>query len=160
MESVDQDQHNLFSSLMQEVFLIVSQQGVNHFFLSSYLITQSHHQACCWCLHMMLLPKGILWNRFVDNGGCHNSILTFYFSKYFQNTKNKKYICIIVSIFSIVLKGFKFQKKNSTRLAFNASFSKSLIFFLKLALMLPFKRIKIKKYLDKRTKMKRKKTKD
>jgi hypothetical protein len=109
---------------------------------------------------MMLLPKGILWNRFVDNGGCHNSILTFYFSKYFQNTKNKKYICIIVSIFSIVLKGFKFQKKNSTRLAFNASFSKSLIFFLKLALMLPFKRIKIKKYLDKRTKMKRKKTKD
>jgi len=67
--------------------------------------------------------------------------LTHIFYKFFKNfkiaksNKNSKnicswYICIIFSIFSVVLKKFKFLKVFWTRFIFNALFLKLLIFFI------------------------------
>ena len=85
----------------------------------------------------------------------HNpQFLTPYFSKYFQNTK-----IIFLMYLHHFYRCFKFF---STRLAFNVSFSKSLIFLIDSTLLFfkNKKNKKNKKYLDTGTKMKRKKMRD
>jgi len=95
---------------------------------------------------------------------------THLFDKIFEKSKNSKkqrkskkiyfkYICIVFSIFSIVLKKFNFSKVFWTRSTFHTSFLKFLIFFIESTLILLFsKNIKKNKKLKfyKKTKLRNK----
>jgi hypothetical protein len=93
---------------------------------------------------------------------CCNLIFDFiFFSKYFQHIKKiKKYVLEVFILFSASFQkdfNFNFFLMCST---FNILFSKSLVFLIESVFDLVFFLNQNKKYLDKRTKIKRKKKKD